>query len=338
MCDAQAAASRHIMWSDLKLEQPPIASGAFKTLYRATLDGTVVAVLELRQGDVTTEAAMFDRLGKNRHLTRLLGMARSPEGRQALVTEFAPHGSLSDVLSALNERGRRASDAVLVRIAMQVCQGMMHMAAEGVLHRDLAGRNVLVFAIDDDAVHASSVVVKIADYGLAKEASGYYYASGDVLPMRWMSPEAILRRKFSEKSDVFAFGVLMWELWSYAEVPFATVGSDAEVGRMVASGERLAQPDGCPQAAYDLMQRCWAAAAASRPCFTELYDDLLALHATVSVGPEPTCVICLERPPTMAAIPCGHRCLCAEDAARIVGQRCPMCRHPVERVIMIFDA
>jgi hypothetical protein len=74
----------------------------------------------------------------------------------------------------------------------------------------------------------------------------------------------------------------MWELWSYAEVPFGTVGSDAEVGRMVASGELLAQPDSCPQAAYDLMQRCWAAAAALRPCFTELYDDLLALHATVS--------------------------------------------------------
>ncbi len=294
-------------------------------------------MLLLRQGDVTTEAAVFDRLGRHRHLTRLLGLSRDPEGRQALVTEFAPHGALSDVLSALNERGRRASDAVLVRIAMQVCHGMIHMIEEGMMHRDLAVRNVLVFAIDDDAANASRVHVKIADYGLAKDASTYYYASGDVLPMRWMSPEAILRRKFSEKSDVFAFGVLMWELWSYAEVPFSFF-SDAEVGRMVTSGERLAQPDGCPLKAYDLMQHCWAAAPMSRPCFAELYNELLALHTSVSVGPEPTCVICLERPPTMAAIPCGHRCLCTEDGSRFVGERCPICRQRVESVVIIFDA
>ena len=335
----QVPAIAAILWDELELKEQ-IAAGAFKAVHRAIFRGMEVAVLQLRRGDITTEAAVFDRLGKHRHLTRLLGIARNPEGRQALVTEFAPHGALSKVLLALEERGRRASDVVLVRIAMQVCQGMIHMIVEGVVHRDLAVRNVLVFAIDDDAANASGVLVKIADYGLAMDASTYFYASGDVLPMRWMSPEAILRRKFSEKSDVFAFGVLLWELWSYAELPFSFF-SDAQVGQMVTGGERLAMPRGCPQAAYDLMQRCWAQMPASRPTFAELYDDLLALNGIVSTGPkpsEPTCVICLERPPTMAASPCGHRCLCAEDAPRFVGECCPICRQRIESVLAIFDA
>jgi serine/threonine protein kinase len=307
-------------------------------VHRAHFRGVEVAVLQLRRGDITTEAAVFDRLGRHRHLTRLVGLSRNPEGRQALVTEFASHGSLAKVLSALEERGCRASHAVLVRIAMQVCQGMLHMVEEGMIHRDLAARNVLVFAIDDDAANASRVLVKIADYGLAKDANSYY-ASGDEVPMRWMSPEAILRRRFTEKSDVFAFGVLLWELWSYAELPFSFF-SDAQVGEKVTQGERLVQPKGCPQAAYDLMQRCWAELPASRPTFAELYDGLLALYASVSVGPEPsepTCVICLERPPTMAASPCGHRCFCAEDGPRFVGKCCPICRQRVRSVLTIFD-
>jgi serine/threonine protein kinase len=327
------------LWADLDLKEQ-IAAGAFKTVHRAHFRSMEVAVLQLRRGDITTEAAVFDRLGKHRHLTRLVGLSRNPEGKQVLITEFAPCGSLSKVLSALEERGRRASDAVLVRIAMQVCQGMIHMVEEGMIHRDLAARNVLVFAIDDDATNASRVLVKIADYGLAKDASSYYCALGDELPMRWMSPEAILRRRFSEKSDVFAFGVLLWELWSYAELPFSFF-SDAQVGSKVTAGERLAQPKGCPQAAYKLMERCWDAVPTTRPTFAELYDELLALYASVSVGPgpsEPTCVICLERPPTMAASPCGHRCFCAEDAKKIVGQPCPMCRQRVKSVLAIFVA
>ena len=248
---------QEIQWSEVQLFEPPIANGAFKTVHRATWRSRDVAVLRHRRGDISTEAAAFERLGRHRHLTRLLGMSRDPAGAQVLVTEFAPLGSLSSVLEDLADDGCRADDALLVRIAIQVCEGMVQIVEEGMMHRDLAARNVLVFALDP--ADASSVLVKIADYGLAKDASACYYASGDVLPMRWMPPEAIQRRRFSEKSDVWAFGVLMWELWSYAMMPFCMIGDDAEVARRIVAGERLEMPDNCPPAAYAIMERCWAA-------------------------------------------------------------------------------
>ena len=328
-----------IEWCELSLGEE-VAGGAFKTVHRARWRDSDVAVMRLRSGDISTEAAVFERLGRHRHLTRLLGMSRDPSGAQVLVTEFAPLGSLSGVLEDLADDGRQLSVTVLVHVAIQVCEGMIQIAEEGMMHRDLAARNVLVFTLDPN--DPASVLVKITDYGLAKDASTYYYASGDVLPMRWMSPEAIQRRRFSEKSDVWAFGVLLWELWSYAMIPYGVIGDDAEVARRVVAGERLEQPDNCLPAAYATMQRCWAALPRDRPTFSELQKLLLDLLVQVqeSQGAAElrTCVICLDAAATIAVLPCGHRCLCSVDAPALVGQVCPICRGPVAHVQQIFDA
>ena len=341
--EQQQAASRllplqrvqHIEWSELQLGRE-VVGGAFKTVHRARWRNSDVAVLRLRSGDIATEAAVFERLGRHRHLTRLLGMSRDPSGAQVLVTEFASRGSLFSVLEDLADGGQQLSVAALVRIAIQVCEGMIQIAEEGMMHRDLAARNVLAFVLDPG--DPSSILVKITDNGLAKDASTYYYASGDVLPMRWMPPEAIERRRFSEKSDVWAFGVLLWELWSDVKIPYGVIGDDSEVARRVVAGERLARPDGCPAAAYTIMQRCWAARPQDRPTFAELQQLLLDLHAQVQGSQEEvkTCVICLDGAATMAVLPCGHRCLCSTCA--VIVRECLVCRSPVQRVQQIFDA
>ena len=154
---------QQIDWSELQLQEPAIAAGAFKTVHRARWHNRDVAVLRLRRGDITTEAAVFTRLGRHRHLTRLLCMSRDDNGVQALVTEFAQLGSLQDLLHRLEDAGRKADNAVLVRVAMQVCEGMAQIAEEGMMHRDLAARNILVFSFD--AGDAQMTLVKITDYG-----------------------------------------------------------------------------------------------------------------------------------------------------------------------------
>ena len=168
----------------------------------------------------------------------------------------------------------RASDAKLGRIGLAVCQHMVRMVESGLIHCELAAANVLVF---DQTSH---IRFEIGGKCLVEgKASAYFYASGDKLKTRWMAPEAIRRRQFSEKSDVFAFGILLWELWSHGSYPFSTVIDDSEVALRILGGERLARPEGCPQAVHDTMQRCWAADPVSRPTFRELQHVLSIFDA-----------------------------------------------------------
>jgi len=346
----QAVPSRveEIPFSELQLGTA-IGTGSSKTVHRARWRGQDVAALTLRSGDAEAELAVFERLARRPGLTRLLCASRDPEGHRVLVTEFAPMGSLHKVLSDLEEDGRSAGDLVLMKCAMQVCDGMLQLVEESLIHRDLALRNVLVFGFDPE--NARAVEVKITDYGLTREGLCYYGGSEGV-PIRWMPPEGLKKRRWSEKSDVWAFGVLMWELWSAAEVPYAFVGSDEEVARLVYSGRRLEKPRGCPDGIFALMERCWEEKAARRPSFKELKDELLDLHAelrnlydlagdtvpsTSQQGDhqDRECVLCYDAAAWMALLPCGHMCACEECAPRL--QQCPMCREQVRDTARIYQ-
>jgi hypothetical protein len=155
---------------------------------------------------------------------------------------------------------------------------MQMMAEAHLIHRALALRHVLVSSFH--ATDWRQVRVKIANYSLTGEGKHFYGDSVD-LPMRWMAPEALDRRQWSEKSDVWAFGVLMWEIWSFGRCPFGVVQSDERVGQMVIDGKRLGRPPGAPAAVYDVMQRCWAHRPMDRPSFHELRAALLELFMAV---------------------------------------------------------
>ena len=160
----------------------------------------------------------------------------------------------------------------------QICAGMEALAAEKMVHRDLAARNVLVFHFD--ASNPFQTRVKVSDFGLAVDLYGRTYKTvpGGELPFRWLPPEALEKRRFSEKSDVWAMGVTMWELLSDGNVPYSAINDDEVLHRRVCAGERLARPGGCPDELWRIVNLCWAADPRHRPDFTSLLRELSALE------------------------------------------------------------
>jgi hypothetical protein len=255
---------------------PEVAAGSFKSVYRGTyqLPGARepidVAILQMRAGSVATESKMFLRLGRHPRLVRFYGQCTDGE-HQMLVTEFAPLGSLSDWFFAMEDAGTLDTVTMRHRVAMmlQICQGMEKLASEGIIHRDLAARNVLLFHFDPTNPAATSV--KVTDFGLSVGMYGRTHATvrGNQLPDRYLSPEVIQRRRFSEKSDVWAFGVTMWEILTNGSFPYALV-TDSDILAYVFGGGRLSRPDDCPDDLWSIVQRCWATSPAERPTFAEV--------------------------------------------------------------------
>eukprot|EP00960_Hanusia_phi_P052691 761587-Hanusia_phi.AAC.1 len=192
-------------------------AGSFKLVYKATYNhpqsgATAVAMLRVRgsgsqgaRGEVLQEIRFFEELGRHDNLLELRGITVEPgSGDYCLVTEYAPKGSLDQVLSQAHDEASTCSHLVLLEAAMQICNnGMVHLVLHQVVHRDLAARNVLVFRWDPND-HQRGVHLKIADYGLAVMASRGYgngqaqttvsTAGATARPIRWMAPESIARR------------------------------------------------------------------------------------------------------------------------------------------------
>eukprot|EP00240_Pyramimonas_obovata_P003728 CAMPEP_0118957862 /NCGR_PEP_ID=MMETSP1169-20130426/62326_1 /TAXON_ID=36882 /ORGANISM="Pyramimonas obovata, Strain CCMP722" /LENGTH=362 /DNA_ID=CAMNT_0006905965 /DNA_START=247 /DNA_END=1331 /DNA_ORIENTATION=- len=272
-----------IPFEDLTLGLGDLGQGSFKSVERGSWHGREVAVAVMRDGLVQMDRDLLQlgRLGRHPHILTFHGVATSPDGKQHLVTEVASHGSLLDVLADLDDReaqiepqvllamAQQVCEAmqyiachevvhrdpqVLLAMAQQVCEAMQYIACHEVVHRDLAARNVLVFE-DLNPADPSSVRVKVSDFGLSRPSCYYQRtatgAGGDALPVRYMPPEAIQRNKWSEKSDVWAFGVLLWEVAALGAKPYESLGvfvnSDAELKAGVCRGTlRLPRPEGLP--------------------------------------------------------------------------------------------
>ncbi|EKX40596.1 hypothetical protein GUITHDRAFT_39314, partial [Guillardia theta CCMP2712] len=264
-----------------------VGSGSFKLVYKARWlqsqrESQVVAILRIRGSgsfgnneEFEKELQIFQQLGRHPNLLRLLAVTIDPaSGDSCLVTEFAPKGSLDIMLSEFAEKQEAVSLLVQLQVAKQICDGMVQLSLHDVVHRDLATRNVLVFSLD--VRDHLGVCVKIADYGLSIVASrrqgegqgaSVSTAGTAARPVRWMAPESIRRRQYSEKSDVWSFGVTMWEIWTHAEVPYGACTDDAALGWKVVEGERLPPPPDCPAAVYTIMRECWRENKHERPSF-----------------------------------------------------------------------
>jgi len=264
-----------IPYQELQLHPGVIGASSSKIAHRAQWRGEEVVALTVCSGEAELEETTFERLGRCRRLTQLLGKSWDLEHRPVLITQFAPMGSLERVLGDLDKEGKTVNNPVLTRCAMQICEGMQQVAEEGIVHRRLALHNVLVFGFDSDRPKAVSV--KVADYGLPRKLGGERFGK-EAMQVRWMAPEVINKRQWSEKSDLWAFGVLMWELWSAAEIPYALVLDNHEVAWLIRNGRQLSQPTGCPDNVFALMRRCWEYEPESRPTFQEVCAELLELY------------------------------------------------------------
>ena len=237
-------------------------------------DPIPVAVMRVRAGSVAAEADVLLGLGRHPHLVRFFGMCRDGE-EDLMVTELAPEGSLSDLMTRLDEQEEPTSIPAAHKLAIlqQVASGMTALADVKLFHRDLAARNVLVFSYDGSNV--ARTLVKVSDFGLAVNGhtATHRYVEGRDRPTRYLPPEALQRGRYSKKSDVWAFGVLAWELYTDGQIPYFAVVDDEAIIERVCGGHRLARPTeggGCTDGLWRVVTSCWEERPNARPSFAQL--------------------------------------------------------------------
>ncbi|XP_041127621.1 ephrin type-A receptor 6-like [Polyodon spathula] len=182
-----------------------------------------------------------------------------------IVVEYMENGSLD---TFLRKHDGHFTVIQLVGMLRGIASGMKYLSDMGYVHRDLAARNILV---------NSNLVCKVSDFGLSRvledDPEAAYTTSGGKIPIRWTAPEAIAYRKFSSASDIWSYGIVMWEVMSYGERPYWEM-SNQDVILSIEEGYRLPAPMGCPMTLHQLMLQCWQKERSHRPTFTELVSFL----------------------------------------------------------------
>nr|XP_033783661.1 tyrosine-protein kinase ITK/TSK isoform X3 [Geotrypetes seraphini] len=244
-----------------------IGSGQFGVVQLGYwLDLTKVAVKMIREGamseeDFIEEAQVVMKLSHPK-LVQLLGVC-TQQAPLCLVFEFLEHGCLYDYLR--NQRGTFSKETLL-GMCQDVCEGMAYLERANFIHRDLAARNCLV---------GDSQVVKVSDFGMTRFVLDDQYTSstGTKFPVKWSSPEVFRYSRYSSKSDVWAFGVLMWEVFSEGKIPYDNQ-SNGEVVEAISAGMRLYKPRLASYNIYQLMSCCWMEKPEERPSFADMLNHL----------------------------------------------------------------
>ncbi|XP_056888958.1 fibroblast growth factor receptor 1-A isoform X1 [Takifugu flavidus] len=228
--------------------------------------------------DLISEMEMMKIIGKHKNIINLLG-ACTQDGPLYVIVEYASKGNLREYLRARRPPGmeycynpdqvpvENMSIKDLVSCAFQVARGMEYLASKKCIHRDLAARNVLV---------TEDSVMKIADFGLARDIHHIDYykkTTNGRLPVKWMAPEALFDRIYTHQSDVWSFGVLLWEIFTLGGSPYPGVPVE-ELFKLLKEGHRMDKPSTCTHELYMMMRDCWNAVPSQRPTFKQLVEDL----------------------------------------------------------------
>uniref|UniRef100_A0A4W3HZI0 Fibroblast growth factor receptor n=1 Tax=Callorhinchus milii TaxID=7868 RepID=A0A4W3HZI0_CALMI len=228
--------------------------------------------------DLVSEMEMMKMIGKHKNIINLLG-ACTQDGALYVIVEYASKGNLREYLKARRPPGMDYSFHTckipdeqltfkdLVSCAYQVSRGMEYLASQKCIHRDLAARNVLV--TDDN-------VMKIADFGLARDVHNIDYykkTTNGRLPVKWMAPEALFDRVYTHQSDVWSFGVMLWETFTLGGSPYPGIPVE-ELFKLLKEGHRMDKPANCTHELYMIMRECWHAIPSQRPTFKQLVEDL----------------------------------------------------------------
>ncbi|XP_045308698.1 tyrosine-protein kinase ABL2 isoform X5 [Leopardus geoffroyi] len=220
------------------------------------------------------EAAVMKEI-KHPNLVQLLGVC-TLEPPFYIVTEYMPYGNLLDYLRECNRD--EVTAVVLLYMATQISSAMEYLEKKNFIHRDLAARNCLV---------GENHVVKVADFGLSRLMTGDTYTAhaGAKFPIKWTAPESLAYNTFSIKSDVWAFGVLLWEIATYGMSPYPGIDL-SQVYDLLEKGYRMEQPEGCPPKVYELMRACWKWSPADRPSFAETHQAFETMFHDSSISEE----------------------------------------------------
>ncbi|PRP86395.1 CLL6 clavata1-like receptor S/T protein kinase protein, partial [Planoprotostelium fungivorum] len=271
-----------IDYEDLKSLEP-IGSGAFGIVYKGKWRETQVAVKQMRAEHVTQkqledflhevsvterrresdreQVSILQGLKAHPNIVTFIGLTLPPQP-VSLVTEYCSGGSLYSHLRRVN-----CSIEEKYKFLNEISLGMLHLHKEKIIHRDLAVRNILL---------TRHLEAKVADFGLSREQEDTEEASqtqSKVGPLKWMAPEAITSREYSIKSDVFSFGVVMWEVLEVRE-PWDDQAAVEVAFGVVHRHQRLPISDDTPPVLMDLMERCWRADRTLRPDFGDITEAL----------------------------------------------------------------
>uniref|UniRef100_A0A8C5P539 Tyrosine-protein kinase n=1 Tax=Jaculus jaculus TaxID=51337 RepID=A0A8C5P539_JACJA len=250
-----------------------IGSGQFGVVHLGKWRAHVqVAIKAINNGamseeDFIEEAKVMMALSHSR-LVQLYGVSLRQKPL-CIVTEFVERGCL---LHYLRARKGALGPAALLAMCQDACEGMAYLERNCFIHRDLAARNCLV---------SSACIVKISDFGMTRYVldDEYISSSGAKFPIKWSPPEVFHFNKYSSKSDVWSFGVLMWEVFTEGKIPFENK-SNLQVVEAISNGLRLYRPRLAPMAIYEVMYSCWHENPKGRPTFAELLWALTEMAET----------------------------------------------------------
>lgn len=272
-------------WQDWQLEHQQIEMGTrlgmgeFGEVWSGELKGTgefdgmvaKVAIKQLKQDaladEFLKEAKVMTGLNHD-NLVKIYGITL--EIPRLIVSELCEHGNLKDNLMARYDDNCLCTEREFLQYAHDIAAGMCHLVEMSYVHRDLACRNVLVSASD---------VCKVADFGLARLVKEEIYEAdrNSKMPIRWTAPESILRGTFSEKSDVFSYGVTLYEIVTHGEIPYPGMTNKEVLEAVIKRNERNAKPNGCSDEMYSVMDMTWQLKPADRPTFSNIYERLTQL-------------------------------------------------------------
>ncbi|XP_038066431.1 plexin-A4-like [Patiria miniata] len=277
-----AAEDAQIKFSQLQMGDK-LGQGAFGTVYRAVLNNwssgeqRIVAVKTVEDPD-PPKVVQFLKEGlsmksfNHPNVLKLLGLTFDRSGQPLIVIPFMANG---DLKSFLVKQKQNLTHTHLTMFAYHVALGMEYLAEQQFVHRDLAARNCLV----DD-----KLVAKIADFGLSRDLDeSDYYTSGEKqakLPIKWMAPESMERKVYDTKTDVWSYGVLLWELFSRGRTPYPDI-HNRDVHSYLKQGQRMNPPRFCPTKISAIMRHCWLDSAKKRWSFGQIVQELepLVTHA-----------------------------------------------------------
>ncbi|CAB4031312.1 tyrosine- kinase receptor Tie-1 isoform X3, partial [Paramuricea clavata] len=247
---------------------------------------------EVEKRSLKIELQNMSTMDPHPNIVNLIGaQTQNPNGAFYVVVEYCVNGDLYNYVKKyrtdLSSTGRKGNGTSIeyftrLRIAFDVANGMSYLSTKGFIHRDLAARNVLL---------EGDLRAKVSDFGRTRDIGNTYEVFQSVrknepIPTRWMPVETLRYQIFNLKSDVWSFGVLLWEIESGGTRPYNDDTTYRQVvDKVVYQGYRLQQPYNCPDVIYQIMQECWKIDPDERPTFTQIATNLGSLLQAHLPGP-----------------------------------------------------
>ncbi|XP_022111654.1 mitogen-activated protein kinase kinase kinase A-like [Acanthaster planci] len=267
-----------IPWSDLTVDDRILGRGNFGEVRSGAvrIDGVMITsafkmlkahASASEREDFLEELRTMTSIGHHPNVVSLLGACRRQEVLYVAL-EYLPRGDLRSYLRTARSQSDSDEDALsperLVNFALNVAKGMEHLAKTGVIHRDLAARNILL---------GKGLIAKVSDFGLSRGEDIYVQTSTRRVPVRWSAIESLRYKKYTIKSDVWSFGIVLWEIATLGGTPYPNIRSEL-LPEKLKRGYRMPKPENCDEKSYTLMRKCWEEDPKNRPTFTNLVSIL----------------------------------------------------------------